>query len=77
MGVQSVALAGGHMLLAAHAQGLAGVWMCAPIFAPAAVRQSLKTPEDWHPQALILLGYPAKIPPPRPRQQPEQVSRFL
>ena len=77
MDVQGVALAGGHMLLAAHAQGLAGVWMCAPIFAPAAVRRSLKTPEDWHPQALILLGYPARIPPPRPRQQLEQVSRFL
>lgn len=60
MGVQSVALAGGQLLLAAHAEGLAGVWMCAPLFAPAAVQAALGLPQSWEAQGLLLLGYPAK-----------------
>ncbi|HEX9597233.1 MAG TPA: nitroreductase family protein [Anaerolineales bacterium] len=60
MGVQSVALAGGQLLLAAHAEGLAGVWICAPLFTPEAVQQALKLPAGWQAQGLILLGYPAK-----------------
>jgi F420 biosynthesis protein FbiB-like protein len=77
MGVQSVALAGGQLLLAAHSLGLAGVWMCAPLFAALAAQRALGLPASWKPQALILLGYPAKIPPPRQRQSPDQVARFL
>ncbi len=60
MGVQSTALAGVYLLLAAHAEGLAGVWMCAPLFAPEAVRRVLQLPETWEPQAFLLLGYPAQ-----------------
>ena len=59
MAVQSVALAGGQMLLAAHAEGLGGVWMCGPLFAPEEVRTSLGLPDSWQPQGMILLGYPA------------------
>lgn len=77
MGVQSVALAGGTLLLAAHAEGLGGVWMCAPLFAPGTVRKSLGLPRDWLPQALILLGYPKSIPDPRPRHPPSSVVRYL
>jgi coenzyme F420-0:L-glutamate ligase / coenzyme F420-1:gamma-L-glutamate ligase len=77
MGMQSVALAGGHLLLAAWAEGLGGVWMCAPLFAPAAARQALDLPESWQPQALILLGYPAKIPPRRQRHPIEDVTIFF
>jgi F420 biosynthesis protein FbiB-like protein len=62
MGIQSTALAGGTLLLAAHAEGLGGVWMCAPIFAAEAVRGSLGLPPEWQPQALLLLGYPARQP---------------
>lgn len=60
MGVQSVALAGLYLLLAAHAEGLAGVWICAPLFAPEAVRRALTLPASWEPQAFLLLGYPAQ-----------------
>ena len=60
-GVQGAALAGGTLLLAAHAAGLAGVWICAPLFTPGSVRQSLSLPETWEPQALILLGYPKAV----------------
>lgn len=77
MGVQSVALAGGQLLLAAWAEGLGGVWMCAPLFAPQAASKALGLPENWQPQALILLGYPAKIPAPRPRRPLEDVTLFF
>lgn len=76
MGVQSVALAGGQLLLAAQAEGLGGVWVCAPLFAPQAARASLDLPPDWEPQGLVLLGYPARIPPPRGRDPVREVSRF-
>lgn len=77
-GVQGAALAGGTLLLAAHAAGLAGVWMCAPLFAPRSILQSLSLPETWEPQALILLGYP-KVEPksPRFRFPLEKVVLFL
>ena len=56
MAMQSLALAGGHLLLAAHAHGLGSCWLCAPLFAPQAVRQALDLPQDWEPQAAIILG---------------------
>lgn len=77
MACQSVALAGGVMLLAAHAEGLGGVWMCAPLFAQETVRQVLDLPESWEAQGLLLMGYPEVIPPPRMRLPVEKVSRFL
>lgn len=77
MGIQSVALAGGHMLLAAHAEGLGGVWMCAPLFAPQRVREACDLPESWIPQGLILLGYPAEEPETKARRPLEEVVRFM
>lgn len=59
MAVQSVAMAAQNLLLAAHAEGLGACWMCAPLFCPEVVRQTLNLPADWQPQALITLGYPA------------------
>jgi len=60
MAVQSVALACQNLLLAAQAAGLGTCWMCAPLFVPALVRQALDLPEDWEPQAVVTLGYPAE-----------------
>ncbi len=60
MAVQSVALAGQNLLLAAHHQGLGACWMCAPLFAPDLVRDVLDLPSNWQPQALITLGYAAE-----------------
>ncbi len=60
MAVQSTALAGQNILLAAHALGLGACWMCAPLFCPEIVRETLALPIDWQPQALITLGYPAE-----------------
>jgi len=77
MGVQGVAMAGCTLLLAAHAAGLAGVWLCAPLFTPEVVRQSLDLPEKWLPQALVLLGYPESTPEPPARQPLDEVALFL
>ena len=77
MGVQGVAMAGAHLLLAAHACGLAGVWMCAPLFAQASVRKALDLPETWEPQGLILLGYAHQTPLPPQRKPVGEVTVFL
>jgi coenzyme F420-0:L-glutamate ligase/coenzyme F420-1:gamma-L-glutamate ligase len=77
MAIQSVALAGGNFLLAAHAEGLAGVWVCAPLFTPETARRALELPESWIPQAILYCGYPAAVPAPRPRLPLEQVSVFV
>ena len=60
MAVQSVAMAGQNILLAAHDVGLAACWMCAPLFCPDVVKDALDLPDDWQPQALLTLGYPAE-----------------
>jgi coenzyme F420-0:L-glutamate ligase / coenzyme F420-1:gamma-L-glutamate ligase len=65
MAVQSAALAGGQLLLAAQAEGLGACWVCSPLFTQKAVRQALDLPEDWEPQALIQLGFPDEMPGPR------------
>ncbi len=77
MGVQGVAMAGENLLLAAHALGLGGVWVCAPLFAQESVRRALNLEEQWQPQGLVLLGYPARIPKLRPRQPLDEVAIFL
>jgi coenzyme F420-0:L-glutamate ligase/coenzyme F420-1:gamma-L-glutamate ligase len=77
MGLQGVTLAGGTLLLAAHAEGLGGVWVCAPLFAQDTVRQALGLPENWEPQGMLLLGYPARIPPPRRRRPIQEVTLYL
>lgn len=70
MGVQSVALACENLLLAAHHYGLAGCWMCAPIFCVSLVQETLSLPATWEPQALLTLGYPAAdAPTSKPRDQ--------
>lgn len=73
MGVQSAALFGGTILYAAHAEGLGAVWICAPLFAPKAVTLALDVPSSWEPQGLLLLGYPAVVPDPKPRKE---ISEF-
>jgi nitroreductase len=61
MAVQSVAMAGQNILLAAYGAGLAACWMCAPLFCPEVVCEALGLPADWQPQALLTIGYPAEV----------------
>jgi F420 biosynthesis protein FbiB-like protein len=65
MAIQCVAAAIQNSLLAAHALGLGAGWMCAPLFAPDEARAALDLPDDWEPQALITLGYPAETAKPK------------
>lgn len=60
MTVQSVAMAAQTLWLAAHAAGLGACWLCAPLFVPELVVQTLHLPPDWEPQGLITLGWPAE-----------------
>jgi len=61
MAAQSTAMAVQNLLLAAHEAGLGACWMCAPLFCPDVVINVLELPQDWQPQALITLGWPAEI----------------
>jgi coenzyme F420-0:L-glutamate ligase/coenzyme F420-1:gamma-L-glutamate ligase len=77
MAIQSVAMAGQNLLLAAHAEGLGAVWMCAPLFAQDAARRALSLPETWLPQGLVLLGHPDKISQYKERKPILEITRFL
>lgn len=76
MAAQSTALAGQNLLMAAHALGLGACWMCAPLFCPAVVKDKLSLPDDWEPQALITLGYPAEEKE-KPRHALESCTLFF
>jgi len=68
MAVQSVANVGMQMLLATHAEGLGGVWVCSPLFVQETIQNILELPKTWEPQAMFFLGYPQDIPDARERK---------
>lgn len=74
---QSAANAGMQLLLAAHAEGLGGVWVCSPVFAQETVQSALNISKTWEPQAMFLLGYPVEIPVVRERKSVDEISIFL
>jgi len=55
-----------NLLLAAHAEGLGGVWIGVHPIAPfrAAVRRTIEAPRTVVPHSMIALGHPAAVPPP-------------
>ena len=57
MNIQSTALAGLQLLFAAHAEGLGGNWICWPLYATQETQSVLELPENWEPQAMIIVGY--------------------
>jgi F420 biosynthesis protein FbiB-like protein len=57
MAVQSAAAAGLQLLLAAHAEGLGGVWVCSPLFTQETIQKTLNLPETWEPQGMFYVGY--------------------
>ncbi len=62
MAIQSVANAATYLLLAAHAEGLGGNWICWPLYAQEETRTALELPEAWEPQAMLFLGYADEEP---------------
>jgi len=77
MAVQSVAAVGVQLLLAAHAEGLGGVWACWPLFAQETIQKTLKLSEAWEPQAMFFIGYPLDIPQARERKPLKEITLFL
>jgi F420 biosynthesis protein FbiB-like protein len=75
MGIQSTALAGLQLLLAAHAEGLGGSWICWPLYAQEATRAALELPESWEPQAMYFLGYPDETPEPQDRKSMKEIVK--
>lgn len=77
MAMQSVAAAGLQLLLAAHAEGLGGVWVCAPLFAQETIQKTLNLSTTWEPQGMFYIGYTRESPEPRERKSIESVSLFI
>jgi len=75
MSIQSVANAGLQLLLAAHAEGLGGNWICWPLYAQEETRDALELPGPWEPQAIYFIGYPAENPPPKEKNTSDVVIR--
>lgn len=67
MAIQSLGAAIQNLLLAATARGLDTGWMCAPLFCPEVVRDTLGLASGLVPHALIQLGWVARESPRRPR----------
>jgi F420 biosynthesis protein FbiB-like protein len=67
MAIQSLGAAIQNLLLTIYAAGLDAGWMCAPLFCPDVVRETLGLDATLIPQALIPIGYSAKDPVRRDR----------
>jgi coenzyme F420-0:L-glutamate ligase / coenzyme F420-1:gamma-L-glutamate ligase len=77
MAVQSLGAAIQNMLLCAYSLGLDTGWMCAPLFAPEAVRRALDLPDAWTPHALIQMGYAAQDPPRKEKREISELTLWL
>jgi coenzyme F420-0:L-glutamate ligase / coenzyme F420-1:gamma-L-glutamate ligase len=77
MAVQSVAACGLQLLLAAHAEGLGGNWICWPLYAQEAAREALELPDTWEPQGMFILGYADEEPKEKVLKPLQEVIRFI
>jgi coenzyme F420-0:L-glutamate ligase / coenzyme F420-1:gamma-L-glutamate ligase len=77
MAVQSVAACGLQLLLAAHAEGLGGNWICWPLYAQEAAREALELPDTWEPQGMFILGYADEEPKEKVLKPLQEVVRFI
>jgi coenzyme F420-0:L-glutamate ligase / coenzyme F420-1:gamma-L-glutamate ligase len=68
MAAHSLGAALQNIMLAAHANGLASCWMCAPVFCSEVVRDALGLADGLYPHAIVTIGYAAR--PPRQRVRP-------
>ena len=77
MAVQSVAAVGLQLLLAAHAEGLGGNWICWPLYAQETACKALDLPETWEPQAMFFLGYADEEPREKTLRGLDEVVRYI
>ena len=76
MAVQSTAMAAQNLLLAAHAEGLGACIMCAPLFCPEVVIESLQLSPQWRAQMLVTIGEPAAPGKDRPRLPLDEILQW-
>lgn len=74
---QSIGAAIQNLLLAAHAMGYGGCWMCGPVVAADAINQLLEVEPPYSLVALVPVGVPAENPPQRPRKPLEEVFKLV
>jgi F420 biosynthesis protein FbiB-like protein len=77
MGRQSVAVAGLQLLLAAHAEGLGGTWICWPLFAPTEITSALDLSTDWEPQGMVFIGRADEQPEASKRASLPEVVKYI
>ena len=77
MNIQSTALAGLQLLLAAHAEGFGGNWICWPLYATHETQLVLELPENWEPQAMIIVGYSNEQPKQKELKPLNTISIYL
>ena len=75
-GLQSVAAAVEHMLLAAHAMGYGSCWMTGPLVAQEAFEKILGYGKEKFIAALLPVGVPDEHPGPRPRKALDDIRKF-
>jgi PPOX class probable F420-dependent enzyme len=68
MAIQSLGAAIQNLLLSLYAAGVDAGWMCAPLFCPEIVQETLGLDSALQPHALIPVGYAAADPVRRPRR---------
>lgn len=76
MAVQSTAMAAQNLLLAAQAEGLGACIMCAPLFCPEVVIESLQLSPQWRAQMLVTIGEPAAPGKDRPRLPLDEITQW-
>ena len=73
--IQDVSASIQNLLLAAHACGLGSCWVCA--FDEGGLERLLGLPPQYHPVALVTVGYPAEEPPVPGRVAPHEAVVWL
>jgi coenzyme F420-0:L-glutamate ligase / coenzyme F420-1:gamma-L-glutamate ligase len=73
MAVQSVGAALQTLFLLSASKGIGTCWMAAPMYCPDVVRGAIQLPPDFHPQALVLMGYQAAPGKARERRPFDQI----
>lgn len=73
MAIQSIGAAIQNALLSLYANGLDAGWMCAPLFCPDVVRDTLGLSPSLIPHAMLPVGYAAKEPVRRGRRTVDEL----
>ena len=76
-GLQSVAAAIEHMLLAAHALGYGSCWMTGPLVAQEAFEKLFGYGKEKYIAALLPLGVPDEKAAPRPRKKLDEIMKII